>query len=162
MNISIQTLKSGLTDVVLVDQELCYQKDLLVNTDLLDLTDVKVEGEITSSYDDYDLNLKVKGMMVLPCALTLKPVSYPFSFLIQGNYQELMEELGEITKKNENTLDIFPIIWENILMEIPMRVVSEDADPIKEGNGWKLVTEDEKVRNSQFDKLNELLERKEV
>ena len=30
-----------------------------------------------------------------------------------------------------NTLDIFPIIWENILMEIPMKVVSEKAKDFK-------------------------------
>ena len=61
-------------------------------------------------------------------------------------------------KKSENTIDIFPIIWENILMEIPIKVTSPDADKELSGDGWKFVTNDEglKVSNA-FDKLKDLL-----
>ena len=44
---------------------------------------------------------------------------------------------------DENLLDIFPIVWENILMEVPMRVVSSDVSDVPlEGNGWKFIKED--------------------
>ena len=161
MNIEIQSLKSGLTNKISINQELKVDKDLLKTTDLLDLKDVVVTGDISLSYNDYNLSLKVTGEMVLPCSLTLKPVNNPFIISIEGEYQELMADFGENTRKSENTLDIFPIIWENILVEIPMRVVSEDAETLKKGNGWNFI-DDEKINNSPFEKLNELLDRKEV
>ncbi len=44
-------------------------------------------------------------------------------------------------------------------MEIPMKVVSENAKNIHmEGEGWKLLTDDDEGNtNSPFEKLNEIL-----
>ena len=43
-------------------------------------------------------------------------------------------------------------------MEIPMRVVSEGAEEVKlSGDGWRLVTDDEKEENSELSKLKDLL-----
>ena len=59
---------------------------------------------------------------------------------------------------SKNSLDILPIIWENILMEIPMRVVSEDAEDVAlSGDGWKFITGEEKTENSELSKLKDLL-----
>ena len=100
--------------------------------------------------------------MVLPCAITLEPVNYPFSVKISGNLEEMLEEINENSKKIENSIDIFPIIWENILMEIPMKVVSEKAKDIKlEGDGWRLITDEKREEiNPEFAKLNQLFEEK--
>lgn len=83
--------------------------------------------------------------MVLPCAITLKPVDYPFSIEFDKSLEEICEETTENLKKDENTLDILPIIWENILMEIPMKVVSKDANTSNlKGDGWEFVTNERK------------------
>ena len=96
--------------------------------------------------------------MIIPCALTLKPVEYPFSIKIEGDLEEIAEENPEKYINSKNSLDILPIIWENILMEIPMRVVSEDAEDITlSGDGWKFITGEEKTENSELSKLKELL-----
>ena len=110
--------------------------------------------------NNYYLNLHVSGNMILPCAVTLKDVTYPFECQIDGEIDEIMQEIDEFYKKIENSLDIFPIIWENILMEIPMKVVSKDAANYKiEGNGWKLITEDDvhEEINPELAKLKDLL-----
>ena len=157
MNIDIIKLKSNIVDYIKIDEKLNVDKKLLDNTELLDLKDTIVTGEITNSLDDYYLDLNVKGIMILPCSLTLEPVEYSFNIKIEGNYEKLSEEIDDFDKKVLNSLDIFPIIWENILMEIPMKVVNKNAKPITKGNGWKLVTEEEETVNHNFDKLNELL-----
>ena len=93
--------------------------------------------------------------MVLPCAITLKPTDYKFSV-------DINEKVEENEENYTNTLDIFPIIWENILMEIPMRVVSPGAEDIKmSGDGWKLVTDDD-VTSSPFAELADMLNDREV
>ena len=93
-------------------------------------------------------------MMVMPCAITLKPTNYPYNIEINGSLSEILNKNEEIFT---NTLDIFPIIWENILMEIPMRVVSEGAEDLEiKGDGWRLVTDDEET-SSPLAELEELL-----
>ena len=59
----------------------------------------------------------------------------------------------------QNSLDIFAIVWENIILEVPLRVVKEDANFISEGNGWSLVEENDKEEvNSPLSDLQKLLD----
>ena len=160
MNIDITRLKHGIIEYIDINEKMDTTKFNLENTDIISLKEVNVSGIITKdNLDNYLLDLKIDGIMVLPCSITLKPVDYVFSTEISGNIGEMLEEINEIDKKTENTIDIFSIIWENILMEIPIKVTSPDAKTEKmSGDGWKLVTEDEDVKVSNaFDKLKDLL-----
>ena len=145
-----------------IEEEYSFSKEQLKGTDVISLDDMKVVGEITKdAIDNIYLNVDVSGTLVLPCAITLKPVDYPFNIKIEGNIDELVEENEKSVKKDENTLDILPIIWENILMEIPMRVVSKGAEEELsnlEGNGWKVITEEDNGEiNPELAKLKDLL-----
>ena len=133
--------------------------DAISNTDIRRISPVKVNGFLYNNDEEYELNINIKGEMILPCARTLKDVKYPFDIDIN----EIIDEKNEFDVKIiQNRLDIFPIIWENILMEIPMRVVSPDAEDIKlSGDGWKLIT-DEEVTSSPFAELAEMFNDREV
>ena len=162
MEYNLLRLKNDLDKFISVDESYSFSKEELKGTDVISLDDVKVSGEITKdAIDNIYLNIDVKGVLVLPCAITLKPVNYPFDIKIEGNIDELVGENEKSVKKDENTLDILPIIWENILMEIPMRVVSKDAEEELsnlEGNGWKVITEDSDGEiNPELAKLKDLL-----
>ena len=162
MEYNLLRLRNNLDKYISVDLTYTFDKEQLKGTDLLELKDVKIVGEIyKDSLEEICLNVNVEGIFKLPCAITLKPVEYPFAIKIEGSTNELMGENEEFVKKDENTLDIFPIIWENILMEIPMRVVSEGAeDQISnlEGNGWKVITDEENdIINPALAKLKDLL-----
>lgn len=158
MNVDITKLNSNYVNALPVSFTYSFSEEELKGTDLIKLDAIKIEGEIKTSHDDYEVLLEVSGTMVLPCAITLEPVEYPFIVQIDEYFNEFMEESLENGKKIENKLDIFPIIWENILMEIPTKVVSEKAKNSKlEGNGWKLITEEEEMKNHAFEKLNDLL-----
>lgn len=145
MKFDITKLKSGIVDEIPVDMNYTFSNDQLTGTDLLELNDVQIVGSIfINSADSYELHLTVSGVMVLPCAITLKPVSNPFELTIDGDIEDFKKDFEEITIKSENTIDIFPIIWENILMEIPMRVISEDASlETISGDGWRVITDQE-------------------
>lgn len=159
MNIDITRLKSGIDSQVEIDMLYSFDKEMLKSTDILSLDNVSIKGYITSnSIDDYDLDVNVDGIMVLPSSLTLEPTDYKFSIKIEGNIDELLKEINETLKKNQNTIDILPIIWENILMEIPIRVVGDKNQNLRmEGDGWKLITEEEKKLNPELQKLKDLL-----
>ena len=158
MNIDITGLKSS--DYISVSEDISINKEEFSNTDIIELKKAKVTGNIFKyGEDDYELDLVLDGTMVLPCSITLQPVDYDFHAEIQGIYTEMMEEIENFDKKVENTLDIFPIIWENILMEIPIKVTCPEATDLKlSGDGWKLVTEEDLEKTtSAFDKLKDLL-----
>lgn len=160
MFIDLTKLKGGLVNQIDINEIYSFSKEELEGTELMSLDDVNINGYITkSSADDYRLFLNIKGTMIIPCSLTLKPVNYPFNIEVSGYLNDILEEIDKNIKKTENTIDILPIIWENILLEIPMKVVSEDLNDLKvEGNGWKLVTEEDvKETNSELEKLKDLL-----
>ena len=165
MHYDLIRLNNNIDKSIEVNEIYSFTLDELKGTDLLKLDDVKVEGEIIkNSLGNIELIVDVEGVMVLPCAITLKPVNYPFSIEISGELEELMENFDENERNFQNSIDILPIIWENILMESPMRVVSEEAknSNVKlEGEGWKFVTEEEK-KISPLSELMEYLDDSEV
>ena len=64
----------------------------------------------------------------------------------------------------ENTLELKEFLWQNIVVEIPLRVVSDHAyDKEYKGNGWRLVTEEDKKvsGNKSLEVLKQLLEKEE-
>lgn len=144
MIIDLTKLNSNIDEYSLIDLTYSFSKEELNNTNILELNNVKIQGQISkNSLNDYYLDLDISGIMILPCAITLKPVNHEFNIKISDNLSEILIEIDKNIKKVENSLDIFPIVWENILMEEPMRVVCSDVSDVPlEGNGWKFIKED--------------------
>ena len=164
MNYDLLRLRNGIESKVIVNTTYSFSKEELSGTDVTELNDVLIEGEITlNALQEIYLSLEVSGTMIIPCAITLKPVEYPFNIVIEGDLSEIHEDGQENSEKCINSIDILPIIWENILMEIPMRVVSEDVNTADlSGDGWRLITNEEEKVNSELSKLKDLLQDSEV
>ena len=120
-----------------IDNDFELSSDYYKNTDIRALKNLHVDGEITIDYEDEILlNINISGIMILPCAVTLKDVEYKF----QSDINESIGKFEEIYKNNKNSLDISDFLWENIVLEIPIRVVSRDIEPSNtSGDGWELV-----------------------
>jgi uncharacterized metal-binding protein YceD (DUF177 family) len=161
MDIDLIRLRNGIDSKVIVNENYSFSEEELKGSGILKLDNVKIDGEITlDAMDELYLSLSITGSMDLPCSITLEPVLYPIDILVEGTLDELTDEN---VKKSLNTIDILPIIWENILVEVPMRVVSPNADPSKmHGDGWKLITGEEENVNSELSKLEDLLKTSEV
>ena len=162
MIIDLTRLKNEIDEYIEIDSIVEYDAEYAKNTELMDLKNTTVKGSLSKdSIDNIILDITLEGSMVLPCAITLKPVDYEFKCIISGNIEELYAEIDKNDKKSENSIDILPIIWENILMEMPMKVVSEDLSDVKtEGDGWKLITEKENTYiNPELAKLKDLLDK---
>ena len=157
--IDIIRLKSGLDKYIEIDEKVNVNHEYLEQAELLDLRDCSVKGTLSKNqYGGFNLNVIVAGIMVLPCSISLKPVDYNFSFEIDDDIEKLLSEMDKNYKKIENSLDILPIIWENILMEIPIKVTSSNLEGCKtSGDGWRLVTSEEKKTNPALEKLKDLL-----
>ena len=158
--IDLTRLNNGVVEYIDINEIFSIDEKKLAESEIISLKDTKVIGTISSEGNDHYIECSINGIMVVPCSMTLKPVDYPFNIKVEGIIEELFEEIGENVKNNQNTIDILPIIWENILMEIPMKVVSEEIDDVKtSGNGWRLITDEENSKdiNPELEKLKDLL-----
>ena len=131
----IEALLNGTKNVIQINDEFLIPKELFQDSGILDLSKIKVEGKLTMPSDDnLLLDISCKGIMTIEDSVSLKPVKYHFSFEINENVLEKLEN-------DKFTLDILSILWENIVLEIPIRY-SEVTD-YKEysGDGWKVISE---------------------
>ena len=128
MQVDITKLKSGYESYIDINFDNSFSEEELKTTEIIKLDDAHIEGILENSYDDYHLDVTVTGTMILPCSVTLKEVSLPFSIRIDEILGEYFENDQKKYKRCENSIDIFEIIWENIVMEIPMIVVSPEAE----------------------------------
>lgn len=155
MNIDMTSLLTNKEDNIKVDMDVVIDKELLDKSDIRQINDVHVNGEIVNDYDEgYLFKGNIKGVMVLPDDLTLEDVSCPFNSLLD-------EKITDDAINEDNGLDLMPILWQNILTEIPSKVNSGNRDIKLEGKGWRVISEDEVEDNngvSPFSDLQKLLD----
>lgn len=62
--------------------------------------------------------------MILPCALTLEDVDYPFDIDSTEVFSfEKPDPLEDVHEAKKDVVDFTPIVFSNIMLEVPMRVV---------------------------------------
>ena len=107
--------------------------------DILGLENLRVTGSIIDNgTDEYEITLHITGTGLYRSAINLGEVKQK----IDIEYSDFIKNLPDIYKKSANTLDILPIIWENILLEIPIRAVnSSDTFAKTQGDGWEIISE---------------------
>ena len=157
MKIDLLPLVNNIESIIKVDTSVEILPEYYKNTDIRSMSQVKVTGSIDDLGDGiFNLKFLIKGTMTLPCALSLEDVIYPFEIIIDQNVGN-SEDFEENYKIISNTLDILPILWENIVLEIPSRVVKDNVKIQTEGDGWSL-TNEEDLKNNQLSELKELLD----
>lgn len=143
---------------IIINDTVSFGEEYIKNTAIKKLENVKVNGRAYYSItSEIVFDCKVEGSMVLLDAIDLEPVDYPFSFEIS----EILSENDDEKDQNElKTLDIMDILWQNIVLEVP---ISYRKDPNKtyslEGDGWELVDEERKKLDPRLAPLLELLEK---
>ena len=163
MIVDLTRLMNNYIERIEIDNTINFSDEYTKILILERLSDVKVVGSISKPESDiYNLNLNLDGMMVLPCALTLEDVEYPFSIEINEILTENVDDDESYFKISGNSIDILPIIWQYIVLEIPARVESKTAYKVnRAGDGWRLITGEDKVDNDTIDprleKLTDLL-----
>ena len=160
MNIDLTKLISAEVDEISINDSVEIPKEYLSGTEIKDISKVNIEGSITENGESYDLYLNIKCNLTLVCSVSLKDVKYPIDIDINEIISQTGENLEDFCKIVNNSIDLVPIIWQNILVEVPIRVVSPD---IKEqniyGDGWKFVTteEENKEIDPRLEKLKDFL-----
>ena len=143
---------------IVIDDVVSFGEEYIKNTSIQKLENVKVKGRAYYSItNEIVFDCKVEGSFVLLDAMDLEPVDYPFELEIS----EVLSEVSDENNKNElKKLDIMDVLWQNIVLEVPIRV---RKDPDKKynlsGEGWELVDEERKKVDPRLAPLLELLDK---
>lgn len=140
--LDLAVLYSNIKDSIEINQDILFCSSYLKDSDILELKNVHVIGNIEKNLDDeLHMDAKVDGTMILEDSISLDPIDYPFSLEIDENVEEKV-------KKDENTLDLRGILWENIVLEVPLKFTKVKDLSKFHGDGWKLMDEEELQKNN--------------
>ncbi len=132
-----------------------------------DVSPIRVTGRAEVAARRVTFHLRIEGYLILPCSRTLVDVKYPIDvetteiFLIEGTEYDGEEEVHPV---HGEVIDLGPIIREILLLEVPMQVFSDEANPQggapQSGTGWAVISEEnqEKKIDPRLAPLAKLLE----
>lgn len=145
---------------LIIDSNLVFDEGQVKLAGMEKLNDVKIRGKVYINLaDEVILKANLSGTMILLDAIDSSEIEYPFNIEIEENLTDNDEYNLE---KAQNTLDIMNILWQNIVLEVPMRVVKkENENASLQGEGWELISDDTKKVDPRLSPLMDLLNRKE-
>lgn len=145
---------------LIIDDIISFDSTYLDKTSIKKLDNVIVKGKIYYNLSDeilFDCN--IKGCFILEDSISLDLVEYPFDIEISQNLSEFIANNKE---KNTKRLDIMDILWQNIVLEVPISyTITKDSDKELSGEGWELVSEEKNSVDPRLAPLLELLDNQE-
>ena len=137
-----------------IDNEVIISEEQIKTSTIRRLNSVHFKGHLNKLIDDtYELIGTLSGTMIIPDDITFEDYEYNFT-------TEIEENIDETRINFQKTIDITEDLWQNILVEIPLKAINEKNKNIKlEGEGWRLISEDElqSTKNNPFSSLGEIL-----
>lgn len=135
-----------------IDNDINIPLELIEESDIRKLSNVHFTGSLSKLVDDtYELTGTITGTMIIPDNITLEDYTYDFT-------SELEEKIDETRVNFQKTLDITEDLWQNILVEVPLYAVNDKNKDIKlEGDGWRLISEDDINTNNDNNPFKDLL-----
>ncbi len=148
------------TEGLFIDEDIHLDPILYENANILDICSLHATGNINYDYENnLVFDLEIKGEFLLEDSLTLEPIKYPFQCKIDEKVENIESSCRNFFEKSKNILDISEILWENIVLEVPISATNSDHKSITlHGEGWELKNENEKKIDPRLAKLTELLD----
>ena len=98
--------------------------------DVISVSKAHVKGDIdieeTYDGDIFHFDMQIKATLQVACSRSLKPVDLPLDFEVTESFSEFVDEETRLIEGL--SIDLLPVIWSNIYLEKPMRVVHPDAE----------------------------------
>lgn len=111
------------------------------------LRDIHAEGTGEYAADEQRLYLQihVTGTMTCPCDITNEDVDIPIDSTADEiiSFSKSDQDNIEVLKPDGEMIEILPIVFRQILLEVPIKVRKPGLIDYPEGEGWKVISEDE-------------------
>lgn len=137
---------------------------LVKSLDLIDLSDIDVEGELTVKSNEVIADMHITGTYTMACARTLVPVEVPIDiksqeiFDLEGNaYIGDDEEDEHYHDATDGMINLKDIAEELVIIEKPMRAFANNSDQmLREGNGWEVIDEEQAVELAEEEEAEQI------
>ncbi|ALC91095.1 hypothetical protein AM500_15820 [Bacillus sp. FJAT-18017] len=153
MKWTISQLQKNRNKEMLIDDTVSADEIRETDPTIRDVSPIHVTGRADIGSSRVTFHIRIKGHLVLPCSRTLVDVIYPVdvetteTFLFNMSGYETDEEAHQV---KGDVVDLMPVIREILLLEVPMQVFSDEANPEgaapQSGKDWEVVSEED-VRN---------------
>ncbi len=161
MNIDLNPLHNNRVSEIDISNTYNIPKEYIYEESVLEANNIVVNGKIylkeideNDYLDDY-LECTIKGKIKVEDSISLEPIDLD----IDIEYDDFIDENY---KKDENTLDILQLLWENIVLEVPLQFTRVNDLSKFHGDGWKLISEEElKHSSNPFSELLKDFDNKE-
>ena len=128
MKWSVSQLRKLTTNPYHFSLELDFSNEAENVEDIQNIGIALVEGTISRVDDDiFRCTYHLKVELVLSCSLTLEPVNYLMDFEQEDLIGYTNENYDDVVEISGNTVDLKAIVWDNIIVNIPIRIVRDDA-----------------------------------
>jgi len=143
------------------DEEIKFTaNDFADNTRLNEIRDCRVSGKayFSEELDLFSVDLKISGIMIVPCAMTLRDVSYPFNTDMAMSFSFRAEGDDDVIFVKDK-VELLPEIIKVITAEVPLRITAPGIK-YQKGKNWEVISEtaylaEKKVNNPALAELAE-------
>lgn len=119
------------------------------------LRDVTVSGNIhyDESMERIFADLDIEGVMIVPCSITLEDVEYDFHTKSLEVFSFDKTDDEDVHEVKGDVVELLPVIFQLILMEVPLKIVKKGLRKYPKGDGWEVVKEEDyiKAKNDEID-----------
>ena len=141
------------TKEIEINEEVDFSDAVKRNPDIRKMSKVIVtgKGSIYATQRTMEFNLTVKGEMTLSCALTLDDVIYPFEATLNPVFTWDQERYDEDSEDYlvKDTIELASAIWQEIFIQIPLRVVKDGAHDELARQGIEILTEEDLEKEAE-------------
>ena len=106
------------------------------------------------------LSGNIKGEMLIIDSNSCDEVAYPFDIEINEILQEDSNFDEKLRTKTQESLDLREVLWQNIVLEVPLKFSILDKPELTKGEGWELKSEDN-IEDPRLQAFRDLLKEKE-
>lgn len=138
-----------------VDEKMQLEKALQkARADILAATPVQVQGLIGADRLGAYSQLQVETILTMPSTRSLLPAEVKLSFLVSENYVDAertdlsdFSDKDLVIKLDNNLLDLEKVITDNILLQIPMQILTPTEINAENsaiaGRDWQVLSEEQ-------------------
>lgn len=148
--------------IIEIDEWIAVEEnDLLHHTQVKSIPEVHVTG--TLQFDHRSLvfsDLDLDGVMIVLDSITMEDLEVAFDTKSQETYSfdPIKENNEDIIVVKKDTVDINPEIFQAIIYEAPMSITRLPRDQYPKGDGWQLLSDQDKEEpkiDPRWEKLND-------
>ncbi|CCY88932.1 uncharacterized protein BN817_00857 [Mycoplasma sp. CAG:956] len=144
---------------ILIDTIISFDEEYLRVSEIKKLDNVHVSGRIYYSLTKEVIFAgNVNGNMTLVDGYSGDLIDYPFNINLDEILANFSDEDEKMGKKPKNSLDLKEVLWENIVLEVPIVVSKDNKVKTKKGEFWEVRDENSKKDDPRLECFRTLLD----